>query len=82
MNEFIFFKGKVYEWGRFRNTGSHTRTKIIPKLPPTRFKFAETKNFEQKAITGYNTIIDDFIKICQESILPTDYFDPTLKTGY
>ena len=29
-----FFKGQVYEWGRFRNTGSHTRTKITPKLPP------------------------------------------------
>ena len=27
-----FFKGQVYEWGWFRNTGSHTRTKIIPKL--------------------------------------------------
>ena len=26
-------KSQVYEWGRFRNTGSHTRTKIIPKLP-------------------------------------------------
>ena len=25
-----FFKGQEYEWGRFRNTGSHTRTKIIP----------------------------------------------------
>ena len=31
-----FFKGQVYEWGRFRNTGSHTRTKIITKLPPPR----------------------------------------------
>ena len=33
-----FFKGQVYEWGRFRNTGSHTRTKITPKfllhIPP------------------------------------------------
>ena len=29
-----FFKGQVYEWSRLRNTGSHTRTKIIPKLPP------------------------------------------------
>ena len=28
-----FFKCQVYERGRFRNTGSHTRTKIIPKLP-------------------------------------------------
>ena len=28
-----FFKGQVYEWGRFWNTGSHTRTKITPKLP-------------------------------------------------
>ena len=30
-----FFKGQVYDWGRFRNTGSHTRTKtkITPKLP-------------------------------------------------
>ena len=27
-----FFKGQVYELGRFRNTGSHTHTKIIPKL--------------------------------------------------
>ena len=28
-----FFKGQVYEWGRFRNTGSHTCTKIIPVTP-------------------------------------------------
>ena len=30
----FFFKGQVYEWGRFWNTGSHTSTKITPKLPP------------------------------------------------
>ena len=29
-----FFKGQVYEWGRFRNIGSHTRTKIIPVTTP------------------------------------------------
>ena len=29
-----FFEGHVYEWGRFWNTGSYTRTKITPKLPP------------------------------------------------
>ena len=29
-----FFKGQVHEWGRFRNTGSHTHTTFIPKLPP------------------------------------------------
>ena len=29
-----FFKGQVYEWGRFRNTDSHTRTKIFPVTPP------------------------------------------------
>ena len=29
-----FVKGQVYERGRFRNIGSHTRTKRIPKLPP------------------------------------------------
>ena len=29
-----FFEGQVYEWGRFWITGSHTRTKITPKLPP------------------------------------------------
>ena len=28
-----FFKGQVYDWDRFRNTGSHTHTKITPKLP-------------------------------------------------
>ena len=28
-----FFKGQVYEWGRFRNTGSYTCTKITPKSP-------------------------------------------------
>ena len=28
-----FFEGQVYEWGKFWNTGSHTRTKITPKLP-------------------------------------------------
>ena len=32
MNGSVF--SKVYEWGRFWNTGSHTRTKITPKLPP------------------------------------------------
>ena len=32
-NGSVFFKGQVYEWGRFWNTGSHTRTKITPKLP-------------------------------------------------
>ena len=30
----FFFKDRVYDWGRFRNTGSHTCTKIAPKLPP------------------------------------------------
>ena len=25
-----FFEGQVYEYGRFWNTGSHTRTKITP----------------------------------------------------
>ena len=29
-----FFKGQVYERGRFRNTGLHTRTKITPTSPP------------------------------------------------
>ena len=30
-----FFKGQVYEWGSFWNTGSHTRTKItLPSPPP------------------------------------------------
>ena len=28
-----FFKGQVYEWGRFPNTGSHTHTKITLQLP-------------------------------------------------
>ena len=30
---FVFFKGQVYEWGRFRDTGSHTRTKWPPQWP-------------------------------------------------
>ena len=34
MNGSVFFEGQVYEWGRFWNTGSHTRTKITPKLSP------------------------------------------------
>ena len=29
-----FFKGQVYEWGMFQNTGSNTLTTINPKLPP------------------------------------------------
>ena len=33
MNGSVLSKGQVYEWGRFRNTGSHTRTKIIPVTP-------------------------------------------------
>ena len=32
MNGSVFFKGQVYEWGRFWNTGSHIRTIIVPKL--------------------------------------------------
>ena len=28
-----FFKGQVYEWGRFPNNGSHTRTIITRKSP-------------------------------------------------
>ena len=31
----LFSKGQVYEWGRFWNTGSHTRTKITPVTPLT-----------------------------------------------
>ena len=31
-----FFKGQVYDWSRFRNTGSNTRTTITPKLPRPR----------------------------------------------
>ena len=34
MNGTIFFKRQVYDWGWFQNTGSHTRTKITPELPP------------------------------------------------
>ena len=34
MNGSVLFKGQVYEWGRFGNTGSHTRTIFSPKLPP------------------------------------------------
>ena len=40
MNGSVFFKDQIYEWGRFWNTGSHTRTKIStvtsppPRLPP------------------------------------------------
>ena len=30
----FFFKGQVYDWGWFQNTGSHT--KITPDLPPSR----------------------------------------------
>ena len=30
----IFFKGQVYEWDRFRNSGSHTCTTITHKLRP------------------------------------------------
>ena len=26
MNGYVFFKGHVYEWDSFRNTGSHTHT--------------------------------------------------------
>ena len=29
-----FFQRPGYEWGRFRNTGSHTLTTITPELPP------------------------------------------------
>ena len=29
-----FFQGQAYEWGRFRNTGSQTRTKITPVTTP------------------------------------------------
>ena len=35
-----FFKDQVYEWGRFWNTGSHTRTKITSKLPTPSLKVA------------------------------------------
>ena len=31
MNGSVFFKGRVYEWGRFRNTGSYTRATITPR---------------------------------------------------
>ena len=34
MNGSFFFKGQVYEWGRFRNAGSHTRTTITLPRPP------------------------------------------------
>ena len=30
-----FFEGQVYEWGRFRNTGSNTSTTITPKFTTT-----------------------------------------------
>ena len=33
MNGSVFFKGQIYEWSRFWNTGSHTRTTITPTLP-------------------------------------------------
>ena len=29
-----FFKGRVYDWGWFQNTDSHTRTKITQSPPP------------------------------------------------
>ena len=30
----FIFESKVYDWGRFPNTGSHIRTTIYPKLSP------------------------------------------------
>ena len=33
-NGLFFFKGQVYDWGWFQNTGSHTRTKSTRELPP------------------------------------------------
>ena len=33
MNGSFFFKGQVYEWSRFRNTGLHILITITPKLP-------------------------------------------------
>ena len=34
MKGLFFFLGQVYDWGWFQNTGSLTRTKITPELPP------------------------------------------------
>ena len=28
-----FFEDQVYDWGRFKKAGSHTRTKITPSYP-------------------------------------------------
>ena len=36
MNRSFFFEDQVYDWDRFHKIGSHTRTEIIPKLPPLR----------------------------------------------
>ena len=35
LNRLFFFKGRVYDWGWFQNTDSHTRKKIIPRSPHT-----------------------------------------------
>ena len=34
VNRLFFFKGRVYDWGWFQNTDSHTRTKIPQSSPP------------------------------------------------
>ena len=34
MNRSFFFEDQVYDWGWFKENGSHIRTKITPKLPP------------------------------------------------
>ena len=39
MNRSFFSKTKYYnDWGRFKKTGSHTRTKSTPNLPPPKGK--------------------------------------------
>ena len=53
MNGSVFSKGQVYEWGRFWNTGSHTRTTITPKLPPPWYYIRLGKKFIDIIELGY-----------------------------
>ena len=66
MNGSIFFKGQVYEWGRFRNTAStpvpHLSPSYLP-LPPPPPQPPQTREIYRSLIKHLRTVNEKYFRV-------------------